>query len=355
MPDVRRPKMIDLFCGIGLGALGFVRAGFEVAAAVDIDTAACELYEENVGVKPLVGDLGDVKGEEILRSAGLARGEAALCVGCPPCQAFSSLRRTSKRKGERDNRKSLLRVFADRVEEILPRAVVLENVSGLARGANKRFLREFVSRMEALRYKCSYAVLDAASFGVPQRRRRLILIGVLGAEPSLPKPTHVNPKLRNGKLAWITVKEAIGDLPPLDAGESDPHDHLHRAAQHGENVLKIIERIPLDGGSRRDLPKSLWLPCHKRLEKKGAESVYGRLSWNAPSGTITTRANSPACGRFVHPEQNRGLTLRETARLQSAPDTFSIRGFAKDVGMWIGNGMPPLLAEAVGLQVLTYL
>jgi DNA (cytosine-5)-methyltransferase 1 len=353
--DARAPRLIDLFSGVGLGSIGFVRAGFKVAAAVDIDESASTIYGRNFGVEPIVGDLREVTGKEILRRARAKRGEIDLCVGCPPCQAFSSLRTTRRKKGQRDNRKSLLRVFGDRVKEIYPKTVVLENVSGLARGRDAKFLKRFVNRMRRLGYSCTYGILDAADFGVPQHRRRLILIGVRSRRPSLPNPTHANPKSLKEGQPWRTVREAISNLRPLESGCSDPDDPLHVASTHEDKVLRLLARVPADGGSRTSLPRRMWLRCHKGLKEAGAGSVYGRLRWDAPSVTITTRANSPACGRFTHPEQNRGLTPREAARLQSVPDDFFLRGTKQQLSTWVGNGMPPLLAEKIGSQVISYI
>jgi DNA (cytosine-5)-methyltransferase 1 len=352
-----RPKFIDLYSGIGMGSLGFVKAGFQIAAAVDLDAKACAVYEENLGVAPIVGDLRRISGAEILGHAGLKRGELSLLVGCPPCQGFSTLRRTRLSKGQRDNRKSLLRIFGQRVEEILPKIVVLENVTGLMFGRNRKFLRAFLNCVRRLGYRCEYAVLDAADYGAPQHRRRLVLIGTRGKEPSLPEPTHCNAGGNDGKLPWKTVRDAIGDLPPLRAGEKSGRLSLHEATAHSKSVLKIIRHIPRDGGGRRDLPPSLWLPCHKKLKRRrerGAESIYGRMRWDAPSPTITTRSDAPSCGRFVHPTQNRGMTLREIARLQSIPDEYIIAGSKEQVGRWIGNAIPLVLAQALGQHCLSY-
>jgi DNA (cytosine-5)-methyltransferase 1 len=354
-----KPKLVDLFCGIGLGAIGFVRAGFEVVAAVDNDSKACKLYKENIGIKPIEGRLESISGRRILQEIDMKRGEVDLVCGCPPCQGFSSLRMTrfgAKKKGKkrRDNRKSLLRVFARRIDEISPKAFVLENVKGLTVGQNERYLREFLAYMHRCGYSCVGDVLDAANFGVPQHRKRLIVIGSRVRLPELPKPTHSDPRLKDGKTPWITVRDSIGNLPRLTAGNADATDVLHAAVDHSEAVLKIIRKIPRNGGGRRSLPKKLWLPCHKKLTEKkqrGAESVYGRMKWTVPSPTITTRFTTPACGRFLHPSQNRGITVREAVLLQSAPTDLSINGTKDEMAMWIGNGFPPPLSEAIGLQV----
>ncbi len=359
MKSSSSPMVVDLFSGIGAGSLGFQRAGFRIAGAVDIDIAASKVYEKNFGVKPIVGDLREISGAKILRQFGLRKGEVDVCVGCPPCQAFSSLRSTTLKRGQRDRRKSLVSVFAERVSEILPKVVVLENVSGLARGKNRRYLTGFISKMRKLGYRCSYDVLQSADYGTPQLRKRLVLIGALKGSPSMPKPTHgktVGPSVRE---PWRTVREAISDLPHLKEGESSRKDSLHAAASHSEPVMNMIRNIPKDGGDRFDLPRSLWLPCHKRIEEgnrpgRSGRNVYGRMKWNSPGPTITTRSVTPAGGQFIHPDQDRGLTLREVARLQTIPDNFTIEGKKTQISIWIGNAMPTDLAEAVARHVVQY-
>lgn len=326
-------------------------------AAVDLDNDASVVYRENLGTSPLIGDLRKISGAEILSEAGLKRGEVSVCVGCPPCQGFSTLRKTRLEKGQRDNRKSLLKVFADRVEEILPKVVILENVRGLSLPVNVKFLENFVDRIRGLGYSSSIGILNAADYGVPQRRMRLILIGEREGLASLPQPSHFNPKKSKKQKVWRTVRNAIRDLPTLRAGESSHSDPLHRASSHSESVLRIIRNIPQNGGGRRSLPPYLWLPCHQKLaaaKHRGAESIYGRMRWDSPSPTITTRSHIPSCGRFVHPSQNRGITLREAARLQSIPDTFKIAHESKDrIAQWIGNAMPLGLAEELAEHVRT--
>jgi DNA (cytosine-5)-methyltransferase 1 len=249
----------------------------------------------------------------------------------------------------------LLRVFARRIEELLPKVVILENVSGLTHKRNRSYLAEFVADLSKLGYSCHYDVLDAADYGVPQHRRRLILIGSRDVFPALPIQTNSNPRANGCLLPWKTVRDAIGELPALEPGQRCQTIPLHEATTHSGTVLKLIRRIPHDGGGRKDLPRKLWLPCHKRLDKekgRGAESIYGRMRWDEPSPTITTRSNVPSCGRFIHPDQDRGITLREAARLQSIPDDFVIEGYKEKVGCWIGNAMPCDLAEALGRQAI---
>lgn len=335
--------------------MGFKEAGFKIVGAVDIDHSACESYAMNVCVEPIEGDLRKVTGEQILKRAGLKRGEVDVVVGCPPCQGFSSLRRT--RKGDSpDRRDDLLMVFAQRIIEIFPRMVVFENVPGIMRGRGKFVLMKFIKELKECGYFPIGNLLDTADFGVPQHRKRLIIIFAREKAitndlvPLLPRETHTDPRLAEEKdlLPWVSVEDKIADLPPLKSGEEEPNIHLHKAPDHGENTLKIIKNVPKNGGSRRDLPRQLWLPCHKKMRDGGAENVYGRMAWDKPSPTITSRCTVPACGRFTHPDQDRAITPREAARLQTFDDAYSFQGSLASIAWQIGNAMPPKLATAIG-------
>jgi len=320
--------------------------------AYDTDEGASKVYEANLGLKPLNGDLSSVSGRDILKEAGFEKGDLPLVVGCPPCQSFSSLRKTTLGK-RKDDRKGLLKRYADLVAEMLPKAAVLENVSGLSY-ANRWHLDRFVSTLKRAGYMVAWDVVDASDYGVPQRRRRVVAIASRVRKPALPARTHRNPKEPGAGPRWRTVKDAIAGLPPLQAGEASPGDPLHFAPDHGERTLRLIRSIPRDGGSRRDLPPELWLPCHAALEKRGeygAGSSYGRMKWDEPSPTVTTRFLSPSCGRFVHPSQDRAISIREAARLQTVPDSYGFEGNRTQISAWIGNGMPVDLAEAVARQV----
>jgi DNA (cytosine-5)-methyltransferase 1 len=343
--------VIDLFCGCGGASLGVKLAGHRVVAAVDIDPVACKTYSENLNLIPMCRDLRFLDGHRILEFYGLKKDDVDLMIGCPPCQGFSSLRRTRYPKGD-DPRKGLVNVFIKRVSEIQPRAVIFENVPGIARKIGIRYLKKFLSRMEKMGYKTIHGTVNTADYGVPQFRKRVIALCVKSkGKPSMPQKTHGNPqKLENGSRPWKTVREAIDDLPPLKPGETCPYIPNHYARNHSPKVLKLISKIPKNGGSRASLPKDSWLPCHLKLSEnksRGAESVYGRISWDRPSPTITCRCTTPSSGRFVHPEQDRAITPREAARLQSFPDNFVFpEGFSASERL-IGNAVPPLLISTL--------
>lgn len=343
---------IDLFSGCGGASLGLRLAGYKVVVAVDNDPIACKTYEKNLGLTPICSDLRFFDGQSILESCGLRKGDVDLIVGCPPCQGFSSLRRTTHADG-RGSGKSLVTLFINRIAEIQPKGVILENVPGIAKKGGIRYLRKFISQMQRMGYKVSCNEFNAVDYGVPQFRRRIIALCVKGkTAPPIPDKTHSDPKKLKGNLKpWRTVKDAIGDLPPLMPGEVCHSFPNHYARNHSPRILELIKRIPKDGGSRRSLPTSYWLPCHLKLIKeksRGAESVYGRMAWDKPSPTITCRCTTPSSGRFLHPEQDRAITPREAARLQCFPDNFLFpEGFGPAERL-IGNAVPPLLMSEIG-------
>jgi len=353
----RKLRVCDLFCGVGGASIGVKSAGHEVVAAADIDPLACSAYGRNLGLEPVWCDLRVVDGRHLLYHFGLKRDDVDLVVGCPPCQGFSSLRKTTHPDGV-DDRNDLVGTFLKRVDEIRPRAFVFENVVGMTRGVGLDYLFTLLKRVKKMGYstnaQCAAdvagCVVDAANYGVPQHRHRVIVVGTkeAGEKPSLPPRSFFPPSIGNvGRRDWKTVRDAIGDLPPLEPGENCTSVPNHEARSHTPETLRLIRAIPKDGGSRKDLPRELWLPCHLRLRDGGAESVYGRLKWDAPSVTITCRCTTPSSGRFVHPAQDRGITVREAARLQSFPDTVVFPEAQGPAQRLVGNAVPPRLMTAL--------
>lgn len=339
---------VDLFSGAGGAALGLKAAGFEILAAVEIDPDAAATYERNIGVTPLVADIRTVDPDAWRERLGLAPGELDLMVGCPPCQGFTRLRGP---KGASDPRNELVDVFARFVRSFLPKMVAFENVPGLIKSAHGRaYYERLVAALEAAGYEVTERVLDAADFGTPQHRPRLVVVSARGRKPLLPEPTHGAPDdpevLSGRRKPWRTVRDAIAHFPPLAAGESCPDDPNHSASSIGPRVLQFIKMVPRDGGSRREVPREFWLPCH--LAHDGHKDVFGRLAWDEPSSVvITSGCINPSKGRYVHPEQDRALTPREAAALQGFPDRYVFCGRRLSVASQIGNAFPPPLAEAV--------
>jgi len=333
-------KFFDLFCGAGGLSLGFKLTGFTPTGGLEKKEERVEAYRLNIGVRPLVADAFKLKPKELTRQI-----DADILLGCPPCQGFSRLR--VNRFGP-DERNDLVLFFGEVVRASKPPFVVFENVPGVAE--DWRFVR-LLRILRRLGYAVAYDVIDAVDYGVPQRRRRLVLVASRNGEGRLPEPTHGppdSPEVKRGvRMPWRTVRDAIGDLPPVEHGKCHPADPLHCAKRLPENWLRLIKAIPKNGGSRFDAPEELWLPAHRRLGRRGFFDVFGRLRWDTPSVTITTGFPNPSKGRFVHPEQDRGLTLREGARLQTFPDDFRFVGSFNEIAAQIGEAFPPLLARRI--------
>ena len=340
------PRLVDLFCGMGCASMGFKEAGFEPAAALEIDPLRCVLYRANVGIAPVQADVMDMSGKSLLRAGGLRKGGRFCVVGCPPCQSFSSLadtRGTSKMFGIRSG---YVRKFASLVVEMMPLAVVFENVQGMVGGSGKKFFEEYLATLDEAEYRTRYAVVNAADFGVPQNRKRVIAVSVRRKAVKEETMDEICRFLRSKIGKQRTVRDAIWKLKPLESGESDPKDPHHRAILHGPKVMEMISNVPKDGGSRKALPRSLWLECHKKIPK-GAETSYGRMRWDAPSPTITCRCTTPACGRFTHPFRDRGITIREAARLQTIPDRAKLSKYKSRNEEIIGDAVPVLMAQRI--------
>ncbi|MEM0134415.1 MAG: DNA cytosine methyltransferase [Thermoplasmatales archaeon] len=345
---------LDFFSGLGVMSLGLIEEGLGVSLGLEIDAKRIKLYESNLGINAKQVDLSIETSKSmssIIESENL---KPKVIVGCPPCQSFSYLHRTRGIPTEQDVRTELVTKYGQLAASLRPKIIVFENVSGVLSPNNKVYFEKYLKFLKLSQYLTSWGVLDAADYGVPQHRKRIVAISIrndLKVDPTLPNPTHSRDGSGKTKK-WITVREAIGDLKPLESGDTDPNDPLHFASAHTENTLKIIRAIPKDGGSRKSLPKELVLPCHRRLEKrKGAESVYGRMKWDEPSPTITGAAIRPSSGRFVHPDQDRGITLREMARLQTIPDSFKFEGSKDSIAQMIGDAVPLELAKAIARHV----
>lgn len=329
-------RAVDLFCGAGGLTLGLRRAGWDVAGGVDLDAAAGLTYRRNnPGARFLAADLRCVSGRDVRALAGGARGRELLLAGCPPCRPFSKQRRAAAPApvGEA----ALLGEFGRLVAELRPRAVLLENVPGLAAGAGAGVFREFLRVLRAGGWRGRHAVVNARDWGVPQHRRRCVLLASRGGRAALPAPAPGPP---------ATVRSAIERFPPLAAGRGDASVPNHRAAGLSARNLRRLRATPPDGGGRRDWPPGLGLECHRGA--RGFSDVYGRMWWDRPAPTLTSRCNSLSNGRFGHPEQHRAVSLREAAALQSFPDDYEFFGSQSRVARWIGNAVPVALAEALG-------
>ena len=343
-------KFFDLFCGAGGLSYGLSRAGFAAVGGLDKFHPAADTYEARFGARVIREDAFALSPNDL----GKLIDAFDVLAGCPPCQGFSSLR--ISRFGPEDVRNDLVLYYARVVETVRPQAVLFENVPRVAKDARFAYLLKVLSENG---YSFAYRILNAADYGVPQRRKRLVLIAVRGAgKVELPEPDHGSPDslaVRRGALKpWKTVRDAIGDLPPVKDGECHPSDPLHCAKKLNPRYKEIIKHVPKNGGSRNSVPPELLLPTHRKHASSFRDS-FGRLRWDEPSVTITTKFYDPSTGRFVHPDQDRALTLREGARLQTFPDDYPFKGTFRQIARQIGEAFPPLLAEKIGRRLKEYL
>jgi DNA (cytosine-5)-methyltransferase 1 len=324
-------------------------------------------------VNILQHDICELSGAEILRSAGIGQNELYLLAGCPPCQNFSMQNPENKGKTE-EERKKLLFEYLRIIEEIHPPFVLMENVPGIRAELNKNILDEFIRRLknedgpDNERYVVFDRVLNAADYGVPQLRKRFVLHAVrydishelqeYGIEFGLPAPTH-DKDWRNNLLPWVTVREAIADLPAITAGEAYPDNgmiHNHKSAALDHKNLRRMKHVRVNGGSRTSLPDDLTLECHKKKDEdgnafSGHKDVYGIMDGDKPSPTMTGGCLFYSKGRYGHYAQDRAISIREAARLQTFPDDFIFSDILGKAALQIGNAVPIKLVEASAAEI----
>jgi DNA (cytosine-5)-methyltransferase 1 len=321
-----KPTAVDLFCGAGGLSEGLRQAGFRILGAVEIDELSCETYAVNhTGVKLWRTDISRLSGRAIMKALGLTPGQLDLLAACPPCQGFSAMRTKNGARWNKDPRNDLISEVLRIIRALRPKSVMLENVPRLA--ANRRY-SAFRKGLEALGYHVTWDILNVADFGVPQSRKRLVLLASKFVTPTFA------PKARNGR----TVRDAIGNLRSPTRSRDPLHNYTIRRSQ---KVVELIREIPGNGGSRSALSAKRQLECHKKLD--GFRDVYGRMSWDRPAPTITGGCINPSKGRFLHPRANRAITLREAALLQSFPKSyrFRLKNGRYSVALLIGNALPP--------------
>lgn len=334
---------VDLFCGAGGLSLGLEKAGIEVICGVDNWSTATDTYSVNFDHPALTMDVACLTARDILRFAGAQGRTVDLVVGGPPCQGFSIQRIGA----DVDGRNNLVLEFARLVVEFRPKLFLMENVPGLLGRRGRPLASAFTVKLSAAGYRVKSILLNARDYGVPQSRRRVFFYGWPegGQELNFPEPTH-------GSSDYITVWDAIGDLPsPPEEFTPQPGDALHRRTRLSPLNLKRLEHIP-PGGGMEDLPEHLRVACHRNgANLIGHRYVYGRLAPEKPSATITARFDSFTRGKFGHPYENRNITLREGARLQSFPDSFKFVGNQEPIAALIGNAVPPVLASVLANRV----
>lgn len=338
-------KAIDFFCGAGGLTRGLLDAGVSVVAGVDNDPRLRSTYERNNEQSRFVcEDIAEVDIAALRSDLAIERGDATLYAACTPCQPFSSLN-ISKRP---DSRKSLLLEFARVVADSPPDFVIVENVPGLHSAVGREIYARFMSVLSKYGFRESSDLLDAKDYGVPQTRKRFILVASRHGRPDLPAPTT--------RTSPETVASHIRSYPRIADGERSAEVPNHHARRLPPHHRRIVEAVPLDGGSRRDVTDtSILLKCHRR-RPAAHKDVFGRMAWEAPAPTLTCRCTDVYCGRFIHPEQHRGLSHREAAALQTFRDDYEFYGESfHERSRQIGNAVPVRLAAALGAVSLQFL
>ena len=334
---------VDLFCGAGGLTHGLVSEGIPVVAGIDLDPACRYPYVQNNAAQFIEADVTEVSAQKLASLYGQV--DVKVLAGCAPCQPFSTY--SQRYDSERDGKWELLYEFARLAEQTSPEIVTMENVPSVAR---HRVFKDFVSKLGALGYHVWSDVVDCSRYGVPQSRRRMVLLASKFGEISLMEPTHSEP---------MTVRDAIKALTPLQAGHTSKRDRLHSAASLSTlNMQRMKASKP--GGTWRDWPESLVAECHKQSTGQTFPSVYGRMEWDKPAPTMTTQCYGYGNGRFGHPSQNRAITLREAAVLQSFPPDYqflpegAVVNFSA-LGRLIGNAVPVGLGRAIGQTIKDHL
>lgn len=339
-------SVVDLFCGVGGLTQGFVKAKFNVVAGIDFDGSCKYAYEKNNRTPFIHADLRKYAPTNIAEL--YPDNSIKILAGCAPCQAFSTYQQGNKK----NNKWKLLYSFGKIIEAIQPDIVSMENVPNLIKYNKGKAFEDFIGVLKANNYFILQKIVDAKDYGVPQRRKRLILLASKFGEIKLINKTHTGKRIK-------TVKKAIGHLPKIKAGEAYHKDELHRARALSDLNLRRIKATS-QGGGWKEWDDELILDCHKKESGKSYRSVYGRMNWNEVSPTLTTQCTGYGNGRFGHPEQNRAISLREAAILQSFPKKYhfidSNEIFKPTyVEKHIGNAVPPRLGFIIAKSIKQHL
>lgn len=340
-----RVTAVDIFCGIGGLTHGLIKAGVKVVAGVDVDEKCRFAYEKNNRASFIHRGVHEIRADEILSL--YPRGSMRVLVGCAPCQPFS---KHTQKERDRQSKEDwgLLYHFLKIIKETEPVVVSMENVPDITK---HRVFSDFVSDLDSAGYSVEWRSVFCPDYGIPQSRTRLVLLASLLGKIEL-IPTTYKP----GK--YKTVRMAISGLERLNAGQISANDRLHRAAALTDiNLRRIRKSKP--GGTWRDWDEQLRSPCHRKTTGKTYPSVYSRMEWDKPSPTITTQFYNYGTGRFGHPEQDRAISIREGAILQTFPKTYEFVGpnsvfGLKELGVYIGNAVPVRLGEIIGKSILKH-
>ena len=334
--------VFDFFSGCGGASKGFESAGLKPVFALDFDKSSAETFTRNFpNVQFGNFDISQFD-DSCLRKLMKSENHSLFC-GCAPCQPFTR-QNTKKPDRDTDKRRSLVDYLGVLIETHLPDYIFMENVPGM-----KSTLLQFAERIRMLGYESVLGIIKSQHYGVPQCRKRLVLLASGHGKIGFPEITH---GLEQDK-PLVTVRETIGHFPAIKAGETHCCIANHRAADLSELNLRRIMATPSQG-SRMDWPEYLHLACHARSGYSGHTDVYGRMKWDSPATGLTTRCTSLSNGRFGHPEQHRAISIREAAALQTFPDDFVFHGSLASQARQIGNAVPVLLAKAFGTRILAH-
>jgi len=341
-------KVVDLFCGIGGLTHGLIKEGLDVVAGIDNDSSCKFGYEYNNKTKFIDKDILQVTAEDVNQLFGKSSGIRVL-AGCAPCQPFSKL----NLKKITQKQLQPLEKFAQLIDEIKPDIVSMENVSGLANEKKYPIFKTFINALERNGYKYKYEIVDVSEYGVPQRRKRLVLLASRFGEMELVKRTHKDKR--------VTVRDVIKGLEPLQDGEVSTNDPLHRSRKLSQLNLRRIKATPHNGGSSNSWDQELVLECHKKETGKTYKgTVYGRMRWDEPAPTMTTQCVGIGNGRFGHPEQDRAISLREAALFQTFPKNYQFSNptepiITAHVAKFIGNAVPVRLGVIIAKSIKSHL
>ena len=348
LPTVPVIKCVDFFSGAGGTSAGLMRAGIQTVVGIDNDSDAATTFRSNFPhASFLESDIRNLTEADLESHIGGNKDDVWLFSACAPCQPFT---RHRLRNEFEDDRADLLLELLRFLESFVPDLLFIENVPGLA-ASSESFgpFRELLSTLDSLGYWNDYDEFNCRDFGVPQKRRRFALVGSRLGPISFPSKTH-GPGAPNPHYA--TVRQWISDMPGINAGQRHQYVPNHQAAALSALNLKRIRATP-EGGSRRDWPDSLKLDCHNG-DFKGYSDVYGRMRWDAPASALTTRCISYSNGRFGHPSQDRAISAREAASLQTFPRSFKFSGSLNSVARQVGNAVPVLVSQRFGQNFLTH-
>lgn len=345
MKTKKKIKVIDLFCGIGGLTNGLIKEGLDVVAGIDNDSTCKYGYEYNNKTQFIDSDILKVTKEDINKLFGKEKGIIKVLAGCAPCQPYSKLNLNEIT----DKQLEPLEKFAQLIAETQPDIVSMENVANLAVKGKYPSFTKFIKTLEENKYKYKYEVVDVSEFGVPQKRRRLVLLASKLGEIQLIKRTHKDKR--------VTVRDVIKHLEPLKDGQVSKKDPLHRARKLAPINLERIKATPHNGGDAHSWNKKLVLECHKKQSGKTyMGSVYGRMRWDEPSPTMTTQCVGLGNGRYGHPTQNRAISLREAAIFQTFPNDYQFFPSSEPlimskVAKFIGNAVPVRLGSVIGKSI----